>query len=225
MTELIIHPLTPNSEYNLDKKSAQGKQSDAASAGENTTFGDMLEMFNPLQHLPVISHFYRAESGNNIPAAAKIVGAGLLGGVVGAVGSAAVSLIEAVSGEPILQMSMLGDGADDAQHQPFAAGSMNVAALTPHSGEEYLANIYNGDISLDIAQNNKAVLAQINESNQSSSYIIDNSSDLRNPQNLSQGLGDLRKSQNLGDLRKSQIGLPQSSIEAQLKNNLSDMIN
>jgi hypothetical protein len=129
MINLTIHPLIPHSQQS-------GVTSNNVTENQSTTFGDMLEIINPLQHLPVVSHFYRAETGNNIPAIAKVIGGGLLGGVVGAVGAAAVSVLEGVMGEPILQTAANAlEG--ETQHQPFASGTMQVVSLNPDNEAIY----------------------------------------------------------------------------------------
>jgi hypothetical protein len=129
MTNLTIHPLTPYAQAtdSIGKKMQKG--------GDG--FADMLEMINPLQHLPVVAHFYRNETGSDIPDVAKIIGAGLFGGVLAAAGSAAVSLIEAVSGEPILQAAGLAEG--EVNHQPFAKSTLQAVALTPNNGDVAIA--------------------------------------------------------------------------------------
>lgn len=47
------------------------------------TFGDLIDVVNPLQHIPVVSWAYRALTGDNIAPAAKVVGGTLFGGPVG----------------------------------------------------------------------------------------------------------------------------------------------
>lgn len=46
-------------------------------------FADILDMVNPLQHIPVISHFYRQLTGDEIRPAGKIIGGGIFGGLAG----------------------------------------------------------------------------------------------------------------------------------------------
>jgi len=53
-------------------------------------FGDLLDMVNPLQHLPVVGYLYRELTGDGIKPVSKIVGGGLYGGFAGA----AVGLVD-----------------------------------------------------------------------------------------------------------------------------------
>ncbi len=61
-------------------------------------FEDMLDIINPLHHIPVVSTLYQDLTGDTISAPAKIVGGGLFGGVTGLAGSLVDAVIEEVSG-------------------------------------------------------------------------------------------------------------------------------
>lgn len=52
--------------------------------GETFGFADLLDMVNPLQHIPIVGHLYRSITGDDIKPIGRIVGGGLFGGVVGA---------------------------------------------------------------------------------------------------------------------------------------------
>jgi hypothetical protein len=83
--------------------------------GDHFSFHDLLDAINPLQHIPVVSSIYRAVTGDTLGNAARVVGDGLYGGVIGIIaGLADVSVIEA-TGKDIGSnvMSALGLGDDD----------------------------------------------------------------------------------------------------------------
>jgi hypothetical protein len=101
MNEINIHKLTPHNNISSMKSNANNS-ADNSPQKSGGSFADILEMVNPLQHLPVISHIYRAQGGGDIPAIAKIIGGGLFGGIIGAASSAAVSLVESATNEPLL---------------------------------------------------------------------------------------------------------------------------
>lgn len=71
-------------------------------AGEKSkrgfSFGDFLDMINPLQHIPIVNTLYRAITGDTIRAEAKLVGGGLFGGPIGLALSAADVALEAETG-------------------------------------------------------------------------------------------------------------------------------
>ena len=54
----------------------------------------MLKSLNPLHHVPVVGMIYRAATGESIPTPMRVLGAGIVGGPVGALGAAFMSLLE-----------------------------------------------------------------------------------------------------------------------------------
>jgi len=70
------------------------------------TFADLIDIVNPLQHIPVVSTLYRRLTGDDIAPAAQFAGGALLGGVPGLmVAGANVALDEATGrdiGETVL---------------------------------------------------------------------------------------------------------------------------
>jgi len=64
-------------------------------------FHHILDVINPLQHLPVISTIYRAITGEHIGTVEKIAGDTLYGGLWGAVASIADVAFEAVTGKSV----------------------------------------------------------------------------------------------------------------------------
>ena len=64
-------------------------------------FHHLLDVVNPLQHLPVIGTIYRAITGEHIGAVEKIAGDTLYGGLWGAVSSVADVAFEGVTGKSV----------------------------------------------------------------------------------------------------------------------------
>ena len=94
-----------------DPKSA-GDMESMAWGEDGFTFGDVLDIINPLQHIPVISDIYRAVTGDEIAPAARLTGSGLLGGIPGLAIAAVNTVVKEVSGQDIGEMavaSLLGD--------------------------------------------------------------------------------------------------------------------
>lgn len=60
--------------------------------GKDKSFGflDIVDIVNPLQHIPVVSNLYQSATGDTIGAIAKIVGGAVFGGPLGALVSAGV---------------------------------------------------------------------------------------------------------------------------------------
>src|SRR6201999_1577682 len=63
------------------------------------SFHNLLDIVNPLQHLPVVGTLYRAITGDHIGTPEKIAGDALYGGLWGAVSSVADAGFEAVTGK------------------------------------------------------------------------------------------------------------------------------
>ena len=63
------------------------------------SFHNLLDIINPLEHLPIIGTIYRAITGTHIGIPEKIAGDTLYGGLWGAVSSVADAAFEAVTGK------------------------------------------------------------------------------------------------------------------------------
>ena len=57
---------------------------------------EALRSLNPLHHIPVVGMLYRAATGESIPAPFRVLGAGLVGGPLGALGAGFMGIIEAL---------------------------------------------------------------------------------------------------------------------------------
>jgi hypothetical protein len=68
-----------------------GRSVSEGSAPESSTFETLLDIINPLQHLPVVSSLYRAVTGDKISTSARLIGDTLFAGPIGLV-SAAVNV-------------------------------------------------------------------------------------------------------------------------------------
>jgi hypothetical protein len=60
-------------------------------AGEEFGFGDLIDMVNPLQHIPIVNVLYRDLTGDRIGPAARVIGGTLYGGPIGG-GAALVNI-------------------------------------------------------------------------------------------------------------------------------------
>ena len=102
---------------------------------EGFSFWDVLDVINPLQHIPILSSLYRAVSGDTIGAAANIAGATLFGGPIGGGLAAASEIVkEAVGGESETQTALA-----DSQKATQAYSKMRVTTqdwLNPNFGSE-----------------------------------------------------------------------------------------
>lgn len=88
----------------------------AVSFAEDGTsfFENLLDVINPLQHIPVVSTIYRAISGDEIASPARLIGGALFGGPMGLASAAANLMFEEVSGDDLAghALALVGDTVD-----------------------------------------------------------------------------------------------------------------
>ena len=100
------------------------------------TFGDVLDIKNPLQQIPVKSDIYRSVTGDEIAPAARILGGGLLGGLPGMVTSVVSTIVNEIAGEDVVQTALTslfgGNNATEtaAETTIISAASQQVASAT-----------------------------------------------------------------------------------------------
>ena len=102
----------------------------AAKSGESEgfSFDDLLDIVNPLQHLPVISTIYRHLTGDTIGLPEKIAGDGLYGGLMGLACSVGDTLFQEITGKSV------GDTVYDfvmGEDKPTSAVATGPIAVTP----------------------------------------------------------------------------------------------
>jgi len=70
-------------------------------APDAPSFGDVLDIINPLHHIPLIGGIYRAITGDVIAPAARMVGGSIYGGVIGLVAAALNVTAEETTGQDV----------------------------------------------------------------------------------------------------------------------------
>jgi hypothetical protein len=88
----------PPASVPADQKSASSGSGSKTSEWD-FSFHNLLDIVNPLEHLPIIGTLYRAITGTHIGIPEKIAGDALYGGLWGAVSSVADAAFEAVTGK------------------------------------------------------------------------------------------------------------------------------
>ncbi len=100
----------------------------------------LLDVINPLQHMPVVGSLYREITGDEISQAASIAGGALFGGPIGLASATANAIFEQASGNDLMghAVALFTDGAHDPLLQadagdavPNATEQTQVAALAP----------------------------------------------------------------------------------------------
>jgi hypothetical protein len=94
------------------------------------TFGDLLDIINPLQHIPVVGTIYRAITGDTMEAGSEIAGGALYGGPVGALLSVADVAFTESTGKPIDETMLGWVGLDGSGPMPQVAMTQDASAQT-----------------------------------------------------------------------------------------------
>jgi len=104
---------------------------------EGFSFGALLDVINPLQHIPIVGTVYRAITGDSIGPASRIAGSTLFGGVIGLIASSIDSLVEEETGRDFGQHLLAMKGDADLPSDP----------TTPTGRPEREPVLYAGDFS------------------------------------------------------------------------------
>lgn len=95
---------------------------------ESISFWDVVDIINPLQHIPIINLLYRELTGDEINGAAQIAGGGLYGGIAGVGGAIVTMVFEDITDGGVRQMARDIMGLDDTPAAQMAARGGQVAA-------------------------------------------------------------------------------------------------
>ncbi len=96
-------------------------------------FHNLLEIVNPLQHLPVVSTLYRNLTGDKINTFDKIAGDTLYGGAIGFASSMADTLFEKITGKDVgdtVYSFLFGDSNEGVASSNDPSAPMKIAAYS-----------------------------------------------------------------------------------------------
>ena len=129
--QLTINPLPQ------DKPAEKAAEGSSFWGEDGFSFGDILDIINPFQQLPVVSTFYRESTGDGISTAARLAGGALLGGPIGFAVALVNSIIEEASGKDIGgHMLAMVDG--ESEPQEFASNAAPSPAALSRGRNAYL---------------------------------------------------------------------------------------
>lgn len=97
---------------------------------DESFFDHVLDVVNPLQHLPIIGTIYRALTGDKMGPVEKIAGDTLYGGMWGAIASIADVAFESITGKSF-EDTALSLFKSDSKHTKVAATAISVNASLP----------------------------------------------------------------------------------------------
>jgi len=100
----------------------------AATDDNGFSFNDLLDVVNPLHHIPVVSTLYREFTGDEIRPESRVLGGGLFGGIIGAAGSLLDVALETMTGDTAGGHVMTALFGEDDAETARAHQSVEVAA-------------------------------------------------------------------------------------------------
>jgi len=81
------------------------------------SFGDLIDLVNPLQQMPIVGSIYRSLTGDTISTGARLAGGFLMGGPIGFMVAAINAGFEAATGDDIAStMIAMVTGSSDHQY-------------------------------------------------------------------------------------------------------------
>ena len=119
----VVPPVDPDREPGVATAEAAGLD-----------FWDLVDVINPLQHIPIVSSLYRALTGDTIKPAMMVFGGALFGGPVGFLAGVASAVIEQTTGrEPGAQLIALlrGETSPATPLETLAASGPPLSLLPP----------------------------------------------------------------------------------------------
>jgi hypothetical protein len=103
----------------------------SASPSDDSFAHDVMEILNPLQHIPIVSVIYRQMTGDKIGPMERIAGDTLYGGVVGLVSSVANVAFEKLTGKDFGDTALAMLGLDEKPSTAVAANAVTAPTAVP----------------------------------------------------------------------------------------------
>jgi hypothetical protein len=107
-TDMVLR----NQEYARQLAATPASAKEDSDSGAGFSFGDFLDIINPLQHIPVVSTLYRHWTGDTIGTPEKIAGDTLYGGLTGLACSVGDALFTELTGKDVgdtVYAALIGD--------------------------------------------------------------------------------------------------------------------
>jgi hypothetical protein len=126
--QIAAHPAAQIIPASPASQNAVSGTATAAFGEDGFTFGDLVDIINPLQHIPIVSTIYRKITGDEIAAGSRVIGDGLFGGALGFLSGLVNLAVEQETGKDIggHVMALFDDDSATADTQ--------LASLEPKAG-------------------------------------------------------------------------------------------
>ena len=120
---------------------------------------NLLDIINPLQHIPVVSTIYRAITGDEISAPARLIGSALFGGPVGFASATANMVLEEATGSNLADHALALIGISD--DTPALAEAAPATATVAPTAQLVASNLAAADNGAEIIWNGPRVLPSL----------------------------------------------------------------
>lgn len=112
------HHLTDSTIETRTAFAPTGKQAIRTDGKEPYTFSDVIDIVNPLQHLPVIGMLYRGITGDKIKPTSQIIGGAIFGGPIGAVTGTVNAIAQIQTGKDVADnvLTIAGISTDNNEY-------------------------------------------------------------------------------------------------------------
>ncbi|MBB4286682.1 hypothetical protein [Roseospira goensis] len=109
---------------------------------EEFSFWDLVDIINPLQHIPLVNHLYREITGDQIGSFAQVAGGALFGGPMGAIFGVANMVVRESTGKDAAQLVMAAF-TEDLDSPAGLGGTADVETLAASApiGADLLADL------------------------------------------------------------------------------------
>lgn len=136
------------------REAAQQQSGDGGKNGfwgeDGFTFGDLIDIINPLQHIPIVSTAYRAITGDEIGAGPRMIGGALVGGVAGFAAAAVGAAVEGETGMDVGDHVMVALGMKEEAEVSVAAKQAQESGAALLSSKDAVTRV-SEDIAFEAA--------------------------------------------------------------------------
>jgi hypothetical protein len=127
----------PEAEQKTEAAKTDAKEAKAktpADKDKKFSFWDLLDVINPLQHIPIVNSVYRAVTGDEIGSFARVAGGAIFGGPLGAAIGGVNAIVAQETGRDIgeLAMNKVGFGKKEAVQVADKAVPKDIPVIEVH---------------------------------------------------------------------------------------------
>ncbi len=158
---MSLAPIAANPALSATPLQGDAPEKERQQSGEGF-LGTLMDIVNPLQHIPGISTLYREATGDQLSGFANIIGGGLFGGPIGAAASVVNEIVTAqtgtdIGGNVMAQAETLASSATD----PYAAAAPVLMPLQPDNGTSALVIALTGTEQISAQSTQEVVNAPV----------------------------------------------------------------